>query len=79
MTQLNTSIRNRKPKRKEYPFNGTHIDRWEIRTGKWGSYLFDKENDIPVDLNSAIERLNRLELRTRQLRWYVDKYGEVKP
>lgn len=68
-----------KPKRKDYPPNGTRIDRWEIRTGKWGVYMHDKENNMPVDLNSIVERLNRLELRTRQLRWYVENYGEAKP
>lgn len=67
-----------KPRKKDYPFNDTRIDRWAVKAGKWGAFLFDKENNMPVDLYSIVERLNRLELRTRQLRWYVDIYGEVK-
>lgn len=72
-----TGLIDQKPRLDDYPSNVTSIDRWAVRVGKWGAFLFDKENEVPVDLNSLVERLNRLELRTRQLRWYVDTYGEV--
>lgn len=57
-----------KPSRKDYLHNGMFIKRYETRQGKWGTYIFDLEKNMPVDLQMTIEKLNRLELRTEQLR-----------
>lgn len=79
MTQpdTNTSTR-KKPKRKDYPLNGLITNpRYEIKYGKFGTYIYDSKSQIPLTLDSTVEKLNRLELRTKQLRWYVESYGEV--
>lgn len=52
-------------------------DRYEIKVGRFGAYLFDKSIALPLDLPGIVEGMNRKDFRTRQLRWYVETYGEV--
>lgn len=61
----------------KYLHNGTIIKRYDLRVGKWGAYFFDTKSNVSMDLDIVLSKLNRLELRTKQLHWYVDKYGEV--
>ena len=59
-----------------YPF--AVDDRFELRSGKFGQYFFDKENNIDLPLWMVLDKLNRYALRKAQLAWYVTEYGEVK-
>lgn len=62
----------------DYPHQNT-VDRYEVKVGKYGSYIWDKERSLAQELSWVVSKLNRCDWRTAQLRWYVEKYGEVSP
>lgn len=64
----------RKVKADEYPREVP--ERYEVRTGKWGQYFYDKERNCDLPLSDVLRRLELYELRKAQLRWYVKTYGE---
>ena len=57
-----------------YPFDVA--PRYTVRTGKWGQYFHDDLRDQDLNLEQVRAKLDLLELRTQQLRWYVEKFGE---
>jgi len=68
----------RKPKIDKSTYPTDLPKRYEIRQGKWGAYFYDKERSADMDLNAVLFKLELKNLRTKQLRWYVETFGEVK-
>lgn len=60
---------------KDYPWH-VPIKRYEVKIGKFGAYFYDRQYRCEMSLDDVVSSLERLELRTKQLNWYVEKYGE---
>ena len=69
----------RKPKINQKSYPRFIPDRFKIGYGRFGAYFIDMQNrDHPMDLEQVLCKLESQNIRTQQLRWYVETFGEVR-